>query len=618
MGYKNPVWVFFKKLICYCLILQIIFLDIVRASSTDLREDQIDDTSPLMSQVSIRSSNSASYGSVNDVTGGMCEPIASSSNSESLERIHSNHELDDKNNPFIFLPTRMNNEGNVEKEITTEIRRLWRQKVLVEITPFDILIISISVSLGITALQAWEALTAAGAFDVLGIPTPESDEFGAFYASTAAVHFVMFSGLIPFVYSSVKAGDLLLDGVKAGYKEIKGVLKKAVKHLRKEHADQETPQAWRKKSFSIVVLEVFNLICSTTYSLILVGILKRIEHKYPEFYKIFGGPLAATTFLDKITSGHLRAVKTSRQIMREPADIGEQRKTLRLQVLKAKKYLANLNEETLFEHYKRIFPGYLNIFPFSVQREVNLQNLSPDEFDLRHLNPLVQESQFQNVKESQAIKILSGISAVTAVYGLCSVMFQSLETMLGYNWALYVPSIIAGGWIVYTEYEELKEITKIFKEKISHWGSDIKKKLIVGSHIVGLSFLMFISFVFSYSEFDEARHPDEVKHGFASFNRNKIFNWFYTVPLLVFEMLSFTHLQSVAYGAFSFFVNSFSKRAVTKASSYRERLIALMDSLIEVIDQVSAGGLQVIDGIINSQDERLDQPEVDPLYNRHP
>ncbi|OJX09424.1 MAG: hypothetical protein BGO77_05600 [Caedibacter sp. 37-49] len=605
MGSNNPLWVFFKKLICYCLIFQITFFDIVRASSTDLREDQIDDTSPLMSQVSVRGTNPVSYGSLNDVTGGINDPL------DTDERTHSNQEFDENNNPFILIPSGLNDEGNIEKEITAEIRRLWRQKALVEITPFDILIISISVSLGITALQAWEALTAAGAFDVLGIPTPESDEFGAFYASTAAVHFVMFSGLVPFVYSSVKAGDLLLEGGKGGYKEIKAVFKKIVKHLRKELADQETPQAWRKKSWSVVVLEVFNLICSTTYSLILVGILKRIEHKYPEFYKIFGGPLAVTTFLDKITSGHVRALKTSRQIMRESADIAEQRKTLRVQILKVKKYLAGLNEEMLFQHYKRIFPGYLNIFPFPVQRSLSPQVLTPDEFDLRTLNPLFQEGQFQKIEESQTFRILSGISTVTAVYGLWSVMFQSLETMLGYNGALYVPAIISGGWIAYTEYDEIKELVYHFKEKISHWGRDTKKKLIVCGHILSFSFLMFISFIFSYSEFDEARHPDEVKHGFASFNRNKVFNWFYTVPLLVFEMLSFTHLQSVAYGAFSFFVNSFSKRSVTKASSYRERLIALMDSLIEVTDQVSANGLQVIDGIVNRQDERLDQPEAE-------
>ena len=356
----------------------------------------------------------------------------------------------------------------------------------------------------------------------------------------------------------------------------------------------------------MVILEAFNLVCSTTYSLILVGILKRIEHKYPEFFKIFGPPLAITTFFDKLTSGYKRALKTSRQIKKEPKDISQLRMSLRLKILKTKKHVFDLNEEALFKKYIKIFPGYKNIFPFPAQS----QNLLPDEFILSQVGSLVRKSQSSNLEDLKAPKIMGILSPVSAVYGLWSVMFQSLGTLLDYNVGFYPLAIIAGSWIAYTEYDDIKELITHFKEKTTHWGEDVKQNLKVGLYILNFSLLMFISFVFSYSEFDEARNAEEAEHGFAPVNTNVIFNWCYTIPLLIFEMLSLTQFQSEAYGAFSFFIKSFSKRAVTKISSYRERFLYLLDSLIEVIDQASADGLQAIEEIVDRPKELLSHTEA--------
>jgi hypothetical protein len=593
MKFKNPVGLFLKKFLCYCLIFQIIFVDIVRASASDISEDH--DQASLLINPTLSSS---SYGSMEDVRN---HPLGSdndllvypSRNGRSSE--HS----DESSNPLLDASSRSHNNESVAIEIKTEIKKLWRQKTLVEITPYEILIASISISLGITALQAWEALTAAGAFDILGIPKPESEGLGSFYASTAAVHGVIFSGLVPFIYSSIKAGHLVSQGFQVGYEEIKYLLKKVIKHINKEPNDERSRKAWRGKSWSLLALEVFNLVCSSTYSLILVGILKRIEHEYPIFYKIFGPSLGVTTFLDKMTTGHKKALETSRRFQKEPENITTFRKDLRTQALQAKKYLSRVDEESLLEYYKEVFPGYENVLPPLLRSRINSSHLSPDEFDLGQLKTLFQASRYESIEESKLPKVVSALSAMMAWYGLCSVMFQSFETLAGYSWVLYPISIIAGSWIPYVEYEDIKDIISIFKAKVSNWGKDVKRKLIVGLYVTYFSLLMFIAFVYNYSEFDEARHPDEVKHGFSPINRNVAFNWVFTLPLLVFEMLSFTGLQHTAYAALSFVIKGFSRGSITKISSYRERLMALIDSFIEVVDQASEDGLRAVDDIIN-------------------
>src|SRR3546814_7675786 len=64
--------------------------------------------------------------------------------------------------------------------------------------------------------------------------------------------------------------------------------------------------------------------------------------------------------------------------------------------------------------------------------------------------------------------------------------------------------------------------------------------------------------------------------------------------------LSFTGLQHAAYAALNFVIKSFSRSSITEARSYRERLIALMESFVEVVDQASEDGLEVINNIMNS------------------
>src|SRR5690606_21589081 len=132
MKFKNPGGLFLKKFLCYCLIFQIIFIDIVRASASGISEDH-DQTSLSIN----RTPTSSSYGSMEDVR---VHPLGS--NNDLLvypsRNGRSSEHSDEPSNPLLdSASSRSHNNESVAIEIKTEIKTLWRQKTLVKITPYE-------------------------------------------------------------------------------------------------------------------------------------------------------------------------------------------------------------------------------------------------------------------------------------------------------------------------------------------------------------------------------------------------------------------------------------------------------------------------------------------------
>lgn len=336
----------FKKAVCYCLIFNIFFTNIltsiantVRASAT-LSED-------LEKQNGI-------------------EPLKLPTKSKTIDE-----------------PRKISaKQVVIERHITEE----WEEKYTLKgFKVFTGIWLTVSILTGLLALLAWEPINAKTLFTALGIGKLGVGTENAFYEATGASHWMFFTGAAAYIYAIFKFGLKAEKSVIQGVKGIASKVKQccaasASSDLEEGKTSQETSKSdeeklaedqkkvFRKTSIpqgiSYFFLDLAIIVASLFYTFIMVSYLYEIEMpRFSHFFNFFAPFLILSIMTDKLMTGHSKAGKVI-QWCGEKCDQETTylRNRLKNTLHQAKRDIKSLNldtlkgRNTLRQYIKSIFP----------------------------------------------------------------------------------------------------------------------------------------------------------------------------------------------------------------------------------------------------------------------
>ncbi|AIL12415.1 hypothetical protein IM40_00990 [Candidatus Paracaedimonas acanthamoebae] len=326
----------FKKVICYCLIFNIFFTNILTSCANTARASSIIEQEDLDQQeIAKRGKISAPKAAIN---------------------YHITEEYEEK-------------------------------YTLKGFKPGTVVLLIFSTILGLFALLAWEPINAKTLFPALGIPKLGVGTENAFYEATSASHWMFGTGAAAFMYTIYKfflkaTNNTLIDTVVDKASKIKQrciktkiddeleentlqikltkdqeKIKEANKHISRK---MSTPQA-----LGYGALEIINVGSAFIYSLITLSYLYKIEMPhFPHFFNFFAPFLLVSIMTDKVMTGHSR-IGTFIERIEEHYDkeTAHRRQHLKKMIHNAIAYVKKLDLEDLDDRnilrrlIKTILPG---------------------------------------------------------------------------------------------------------------------------------------------------------------------------------------------------------------------------------------------------------------------
>lgn len=547
----------------------------------------------------------------------------------------------------------------------------------------------LSIVLGILIVNAWEPINAKTLFPALGIPKLGVGTENAFYEATAATHWMFFAGIPGYSYSIFKFGlktaNVLTNTVKSiAFKARSCRTKPESIDLEKTHATQENEkneeeklakakqQIFRKwsipKFLGYIIPGAINVGSGFIYSMIMVDYLRRIElPHFPNFFNFFGTVLTVAIMTDKSMTGHAKTREIFEWVEEKWDKTAQLRHRLKNKIEQAIIFVENLDLKKLKD--KNILRRLIeNILPQNEAASVleeedeeldTINNGTSDEtnlsgsIDLLGENPVesgensnislavpatgarrllsddnlitdedLVEPNFSSInfeklfdfikqhnttiEDSHKSKLLRwasyGISAF-GTWGLATVMTQSLESMSGNPLLATILGGGAAGWIAFAEsediYKALKDISltpqtiiNLFKKP----GFTMSLGWLFLRHVLYPALLASTGYAYTFVEFAEYLNTQEpYTNVFTTINNQIPAIKYGALPTFyLFELLSYWHFQDRTYKASARRGKQALVCSLTRLYSYQERLIGSLETTLKSVDILNKEGLTAL------------------------